>query len=201
MPAEARILDFGNHATAAQIDRGVEPTAGRWFPETSAPAAPPRPCLQAWRAPAAGTSLQPKPRVLVVDDFKAVHRLIQAWIGSWCDLTCVSCGADGVEAATGGAFDLILLDVDMPRMNGFECCQQLRQMPSLRHTPIVFLTSDSSTQSKVRGLELGGNDYILKPFHPNEFEARVRSMLRLRDQIQDAEGRAQIDPITRRAAA
>ncbi len=86
---------------------------------------------------------------------------------------------DGVAAsrrAREGEFDLILLDVMLPRKDGFEVCRELRRRGV--RTPIILLTAKTSESDKVMGLELGADDYITKPFSPRELRARVRAVLR-----------------------
>jgi two-component system phosphate regulon response regulator PhoB len=74
--------------------------------------------------------------------------------------------------------DLILLDVMLPEMDGFELCRQIRQSSSLSRTPILFLTARSDEVDRVLGLEIGGDDYMTKPFSPRELVARVKAHLR-----------------------
>jgi len=85
-------------------------------------------------------------------------------------------GETAIERARDGAFDLILLDVMLPRKNGFAVCRELRRA-GLR-TPIILLTAKSQEAEKVLGLELGADDYVTKPFSPKELAARVRAVLR-----------------------
>src|SRR3984885_14252853 len=73
---------------------------------------------------------------------------------------------------------LFLLDVMLPGTDGFELCRHIRQTPVVAATPIIFLTAKTAEADRVRGLELGGDDYITKPFSPRELVARVRSVLR-----------------------
>jgi len=73
---------------------------------------------------------------------------------------------------------LFVLDVMLPGADGFELCRQIRQTPLLSVTPIIFLTAKTAEADRVKGLELGGDDYITKPFSPRELVARVRSILR-----------------------
>src|SRR5437764_1336113 len=73
--------------------------------------------------------------------------------------------------------DLIILDVVMPGLDGFELCRRVRTHPALQFTPIIFVTRKGDLEQRVRGLEVGGNDYIAKPFEPQELVARVRSHL------------------------
>jgi PAS domain S-box-containing protein len=89
-------------------------------------------------------------------------------------------GSDGLGQAAAIRPDLILLDVNLPGLDGFEVCKRLRSNPLTADVPIVFLTGASSTEEKLRGLELGATDYITKPFDPAELLARVRSALMTR---------------------
>ncbi len=73
---------------------------------------------------------------------------------------------------------LFLLDVMLPGMDGFELCRQIRQMPTIAATPVIFLTAKTAESDRVKGLELGGDDYITKPFSPRELLARIRTVLR-----------------------
>jgi len=84
--------------------------------------------------------------------------------------------------------DLILLDVMLPEVDGFELCRDIRQSPGLGRTPVLFLTARSDEVDRVLGLEIGGDDYMTKPFSPRELVARVRAHLRRgeRDQESDA---------------
>jgi DNA-binding response OmpR family regulator len=76
--------------------------------------------------------------------------------------------------------DLIILDVRMPGMDGYETCRELRQDPLLKSTPILFLSAISATESKIRGLEAGADDYLVKPFNIRELQLRVKAILRRR---------------------
>ncbi len=77
--------------------------------------------------------------------------------------------------------DLILLDVMLPEIDGFELCRQIRQSPVLARTPVLFLTARSDEVDRVLGLEIGGDDYMTKPFSPRELVARVKAHLRRED--------------------
>jgi DNA-binding response OmpR family regulator len=77
--------------------------------------------------------------------------------------------------------DLILLDVMLPDADGFELCRQIRQSPQLARTPVLFLTARSDEVDRVLGLEIGGDDYMTKPFSPRELIARVKAHLRRED--------------------
>jgi DNA-binding response OmpR family regulator len=87
-------------------------------------------------------------------------------------------GGSVVSEALREVPSLFLLDVMLPGADGFELCRQIRQTPTLSSTPIIFLTAKTAEADRVKGLELGGDDYITKPFSPRELVARVRSVLR-----------------------
>jgi DNA-binding response OmpR family regulator len=86
-------------------------------------------------------------------------------------------GEDAFTWAADSDFDLAVLDVKVPGMDGFELLERLRAMPRLDDVPIVMLTGLGSEADVIRGLELGANDYMLKPFSPTELLARVRRLL------------------------
>jgi DNA-binding response OmpR family regulator len=86
-------------------------------------------------------------------------------------------GKEAVEIATDGGFDLILLDVRMPRMTGYEACRQLRVMEMTKKTPIIFLSAKGQELEVQTGLEAGANQYILKPFAPEALTDTVRKII------------------------
>jgi DNA-binding response OmpR family regulator len=87
-------------------------------------------------------------------------------------------GAAGLRLALRQPPDLVLLDVNLPSMDGFEVCRQLRKEPATAATPIIMLTARIGESDRVAGLDLGADDYITKPFSPKEALARVRAVLR-----------------------
>ena len=91
-------------------------------------------------------------------------------------------GLTGFSMAKEGRYDLIILDIMLPELNGFEVCRQLRQTGIM--TPILILTAKSQEVDKVLGLELGADDYVTKPFSPRELRARVNALIRRVKQTQ-----------------
>ncbi len=86
-------------------------------------------------------------------------------------------GLDGLRLAQEGSYDVIVLDLMLPRLDGLELCRRLRQEHK-RATPVLMLTARDTLDDKVRGLEAGGDDYLVKPFAIQELEARVRALIR-----------------------
>lgn len=86
-------------------------------------------------------------------------------------------GLEAVEKAQQEHPDLIVLDIKMPRMNGYEACRRLKEIPDLRDVPIIFLSAKGQRQEIEEGLSLGAADYILKPFAPEELITKVRTIL------------------------
>lgn len=97
-------------------------------------------------------------------------------------------GRDALERLRTGGFDLVVLDVGLPDMDGFEVCRQLRGFSAV---PVIFLTARNDEVDRIVGLELGGDDYMAKPFSPRELVARVRARLR-RHAVQDEKGRGAV---------
>lgn len=117
-------------------------------------------------------------KLLIIDDSEDIQELVRVWLSQE-TLEFHSC-CDGLQAqAVAGQVlpDLILLDVDLPGVDGFEICRRLKSDPVTAQIPVVFLTGAASTEEKLRGLELGATDYVIKPFDPAELRARVRSAL------------------------
>jgi DNA-binding response OmpR family regulator len=117
--------------------------------------------------------------VFVVEDEEDIARLISHNLqAAGFDVQSFVSGASLVSEALREMPSLFLLDVMLPGADGFELCRQIRQTAALSATPIIFLTAKTAEADRVRGLELGGDDYITKPFSPRELVARVRSVLR-----------------------
>ena len=95
-------------------------------------------------------------------------------------------GSTGLAAATRGGFDLLILDLMLPGLDGFRVLKRLRE--SDRQTPVLILTARGEEADKVRGLKLGADDYVTKPFGVLELLARVEALLRRREQVRDARG-------------
>jgi DNA-binding response OmpR family regulator len=121
--------------------------------------------------------------ILIVDDTPANLKLLSGMLKErgYSPRT-VSSGERALEAAQLMLPDLILLDVAMPVMDGFEVCTQLKADPDLKNIPIIFISALTDATVKVKAFTVGGDDYITKPFRFEEVEARVRTQLELRRQ-------------------
>ena len=121
-----------------------------------------------------------KATILVVDDQLNAREVLRGLLG-WQNyyLVFAATGQEALEAATQLVPDLILLDVMLPGMDGFEVCRRLRGSSGLVDVPIIILTSLDDRASRLQGLEAGADDFITKPFHREELLARVRTITRL----------------------
>jgi sigma-B regulation protein RsbU (phosphoserine phosphatase) len=117
-------------------------------------------------------------RVLLVDDTKANLDILVEGLKADHKLSLALNGDTALQAARRTPPDLVLLDIVMPGMDGYEVCRRLREMPETAEVPIMFLSSLEDVQNKTRGFEVGANDYLTKPFHMLEVKARVRSLLK-----------------------
>ncbi len=119
--------------------------------------------------------------ILVVDDTVENLRLLVGILGDrGYDTRPVTNGAEALQAAAHDPPDLVLLDVTMPGMNGFEVCAKLKAAPASRAIPVIFLTALTDVQDKLAGFEAGGVDFITKPFHVEEVVARVETQVALK---------------------
>ena len=120
-----------------------------------------------------------RPLVLIVDDNATNIDLLVNTLKAENRLGIAKNGPNAIAYAVKHKPDLILLDIMMPEMDGFEVCDRLKDYPETADIPIIFITAMSETVNKTRGFELGAVDYITKPFHAAEVKARVRTHLSL----------------------
>jgi two-component system sensor histidine kinase/response regulator len=133
-----------------------------------------------------------RPSLLLVDDTPTNIEILVNLLKADYDLTVATRGAQALQVlAKVKHIDLVLLDVMMPEMDGYEVCRTLRADPATRELPIIFLTTKNEVADIVRGFELGANDYVLKPFHPSELRARVHTHTTLRAQQMEIAKRAE----------
>lgn len=115
-------------------------------------------------------------RVLLIDDDAELSRMLEQYLaGEGFEMSAAADGEQGVQAALSGRFDVVLLDVMMPRMNGIEVLRRIRRVSDV---PVIMLTARGEGLDRVAGLETGADDYIAKPYYPLELVARLRAVLR-----------------------
>jgi DNA-binding response OmpR family regulator len=115
-------------------------------------------------------------RILIVDDEPRYLRLLEANLRTeGYEVTTAQDGVQAIEVFSSQPIDLVLLDIMMPRLDGFGACQRIREFSNV---PIIMLTAKGEEQDRVRGLDLGADDYLVKPFSATELLARVRAVLR-----------------------
>lgn len=117
-------------------------------------------------------------RILIVDDAKANLDILVEGLKADHKLSLAMNGEMALQIAARTPPDLVLLDIMMPGMDGYEVCRRLRAMPETADVPVMFLSSLEEVQNKTRGFEAGANDYLTKPFEMLEVKARVRSLLK-----------------------
>lgn len=116
-------------------------------------------------------------RILVIEDERDIADLLYLHLSDICDEVVLAFdGTSGLEQALGGQWDLIVLDLRLPGIDGLQICRRVREGPA--YTPILMLTSKSSELDRVLGLELGADDYLTKPFSVLELLARVKAIFR-----------------------
>jgi two-component system response regulator RegX3 len=115
-------------------------------------------------------------RILLVEDERIIRETVAAYLekeGFW--VTAVVDGAAALDQAARKRFDLVVLDLNLPKVSGEEVCRRIRDTSDV---PIIMLTAKGSEEEKIRGLEIGADDYLVKPFSPRELIARVRALMR-----------------------
>ncbi len=130
-------------------------------------------------------------RILVVDDILANRKLLEARLtAEYFDVATATSGAEALAICAREECDLLVLDVMMPGMDGFEVCRQLRKDPTTTHLPVIMVTALDQPSDRVRGLEAGADDFLTKPIDEIALVARVRSLARLKMVLDDLRSRA-----------
>jgi DNA-binding response OmpR family regulator len=140
--------------------------------------------------------------LLVDDDVELCGMMSEFFAQEGHHLECIYNGREGLTAALNGSYDLVILDVMLPILDGFEVLQRLRRRKDL---PIIMLTARVQQQDRIRGLDSGADDYLPKPFDPDELLARIRAVLRRSESLTRVEvdeiviGNIRVSPTTREA--
>ena len=130
-------------------------------------------------------------RVLVVDDVPANLKLLEAKLSAeYFDVLTATNGPDALAICERGEPDIVLLDVMMPGMNGFEVCRRLKNTPATAHIPVVIVTALDQPRDRLQGLDAGADDFLTKPLDDVALFARVRSLARLKSMTDELRNRA-----------
>src|SRR5216110_2347772 len=132
-------------------------------------------------------------RVLVVDDVELNVKLLEAKLSSeYFEVIAADNGPTALELAESELPDIILLDIMMPRMDGFEVCRRLKANPRTADIPVVMVTALSDVADRLRGLEAGADDFLTKPVNDIALFARVRSLVRLKRMMDELRLREEV---------
>ncbi|MDO8454018.1 MAG: diguanylate cyclase [Sulfurimonas sp.] len=137
-----------------------------------------------------------KRTILVVDDTETNIDILLNLLGDDYDVTVALSGENALEIADTESLDLILLDIMMPKMDGYEVCKILKANEKTKDIPVIFITAKTDEDSIERAYEVGGIDYVTKPFKPRELTARVKTQLNLKFLIEHLEFIASYDEMT-----
>jgi two-component system, OmpR family, alkaline phosphatase synthesis response regulator PhoP len=129
-----------------------------------------------------------KEKILVVDDEEDILELVRYNLAKeGYRVTCVFSGEDALRKAREDTFDIVLLDLMLPGLDGLDICRQLKNNPSTKQIPVVMLTAKDDDADIVAGLELGAEDYVTKPFSPRILLARIKVILRRKNSQESEE--------------
>jgi DNA-binding response OmpR family regulator len=119
-----------------------------------------------------------RPRILLVDDDAAVRSAVSgALAGEGYDVDCLGDAEEALRQALAAPPSLVLLDVTMPRLDGWELCEILRRQSQTRDVPVLFLTGRTDVRDRITAMQVGGTDFISKPFHARDLRAKVRALV------------------------
>jgi len=137
-----------------------------------------------------------KQKLLIVDDQKLMRELLQAFLKGLAEIELAESGEEALEKISQNKPDLVLLDVTMPGMDGYEVCKKIKADPELKDIHIIFMTGRDTNEDEVRGLDEGATDFIKKPPVPQVVYARVRNTLKLQAMTNELIVMARTDPLT-----
>ena len=127
-----------------------------------------------------------KEKILTVDDDPDILDILKLTLSDFYEVVQAANGREGLHLAQTKSPNLIICDYKMPVMDGRQLCQALKKDILMQHVPIIMLTGKGEVQDKVGGIDAGADDYIVKPFEPNELLARIKMILRRTERSLDA---------------
>lgn len=119
-----------------------------------------------------------RPKILVIDDEPDIVEILEITLSEFYEVEKAYDGEEGIKKVKEFRPDLVIVDYKMPKKDGIEVCKEIKEDLLLRHIPVIMLTGKGETTDKVKGLDAGADDYIVKPFEPQELLARIRMALR-----------------------
>jgi DNA-binding response OmpR family regulator len=122
--------------------------------------------------------MEKSPTVLVIDDNNTSRSFANKALRGQCQVECASSAAAGLIMASEVMPDVILMDVEMPGLNGYQACEILKHTPNTAHIPIIFVSSLGNLTSRMHGYEAGGDDYLIKPFEKDELIAKIQLLVK-----------------------
>lgn len=137
-----------------------------------------------------------KPTILVVDDMKTNISILSDLLEDEYNIQSTISGNEAIQIATNEDIDLILLDIEMPQLNGYEVCRILKSSDKTKNIPIIFITARSSEEDEEKGLNLGAIDYVTKPFSKTIVKLRIRNQIRLKEKTDLLEQLSMYDGLT-----
>jgi diguanylate cyclase (GGDEF)-like protein len=142
------------------------------------------------------TFMVSKPTVLIVDDHITNIQILHSLLGEELDIRVATNGPDALRLIHASPPDLVLLDVEMPHMSGYEVCAALKASEETLHIPVIFITAHSESEQEAEGFKVGAVDFVAKPFRPEVVKARVRTHLLLKRQSDLLRNLAFMDGLT-----
>ena len=125
-----------------------------------------------------------KKTILVVDDSPNILKLLKFNLGMKYNVVTASNGAEGLKVLKYSKTpDLVLADIAMPEMDGFDLIKTIRSTAPYKNIPVIFLSAKTQSADRIKGLKLGADDYIIKPFNPEEVELRIENVLSKREML------------------
>jgi signal transduction histidine kinase/DNA-binding response OmpR family regulator len=144
----------------------------------------------------ADESATENPSVLIIEDNDEVRTFIGSSLGDGYRILEAGNGEEGVRLAQEHIPDLVITDLMMPRLNGYQVCTILKQDARTSHIPVIMLTARADLESKIEGLQTGADSYLAKPFHQRELLAQITNLLRIRQQLHEHYNRVTLDRVT-----
>ncbi|MBS1154127.1 MAG: two component transcriptional regulator, winged helix family [Proteobacteria bacterium] len=132
-----------------------------------------------------------KRKVMLIDDEFFIHDLVGEALDAFCDVISVETGDDALMAAQHWTPNLILVDVEMPGIDGYETCRRFKAMAATAGVPVIFLSGHDQIEDRLKGYEAGGEDYLTKPFNPVEFRTKIQNVLSMVEQRGELKSRVE----------